>query len=343
MLKKRLPWVVISLLLAVLSIWAVVSQSRTFSLHVLLRELQNINIGWLLLAIVSMMGFVVFEGLALDVLIRGLSGEKSPDGGIVYAAADVYFSAITPSASGGQPASAFFMIWDGIPAAHTTVILLVNLIMYTMSLFLCGVIAFVSRWWLLPQFDLLGMVLIGIGAVILLLLAALFYMLLRKAHRIKRIGFALIKLGEKLHVIHHPGKLKRKLIRTMIQYHECAEAIRGKRKVLGMAFLMNLLQRLSHSMVTVSCFLAMGGLLRNAFTTWCMCIVAAVGSNSIPIPGAMGVADYLLIKGLDCVEGIANPANLELVSRGLSFYICCIFSVIVMGAGYLLRRKKRQP
>ena len=54
--------------------------------------------------------------------------------GVLYSAADIYFSAITPSATGGQPASALLMVGDGIPTAVTTVVLLLNLAMYNLSI-----------------------------------------------------------------------------------------------------------------------------------------------------------------------------------------------------------------
>ena len=68
----------------------------------------------ILLASVSMLGFIYFEGEALRVLVRHMGYPAKRSHGFVYSAADVYFSAITPSASGGQPASAYFMLKDGI-------------------------------------------------------------------------------------------------------------------------------------------------------------------------------------------------------------------------------------
>ena len=60
--------------------------------------------------------------------------------GFVYSAADVYFSAITPSASGGQPASAYFMLKDGIAGTAVMAALLLNLIMYTLAILTIGLV-----------------------------------------------------------------------------------------------------------------------------------------------------------------------------------------------------------
>ena len=52
----------------------------------------------------------LFEGEALREIVFHMGYPTKHKDAFVYSAADIYFSAITPSASGGQPASAFFMI-----------------------------------------------------------------------------------------------------------------------------------------------------------------------------------------------------------------------------------------
>ncbi|MCQ4775571.1 flippase-like domain-containing protein, partial [Lacrimispora saccharolytica] len=95
-------------------------------------DIRNLLIPGLLLAVSGMFGFIFFEGMALTVIVRSLGYPAKHRQGFVYSAGDIYFSAITPSASGGQPASALFMIRDGIPTTAVMAALLLNLIMYTM-------------------------------------------------------------------------------------------------------------------------------------------------------------------------------------------------------------------
>ena len=121
---NKIIWFVAALLLAVLTITAVLKGGGV-SPGELATDIRNLSIPGLLLAVSGMFGFIFFEGMALTVIVRGLGYPAKHRQGFVYSAADIYFSAITPSASGGQPASAFFMIRDGIPttavmAKHTT-------------------------------------------------------------------------------------------------------------------------------------------------------------------------------------------------------------------------------
>jgi uncharacterized membrane protein YbhN (UPF0104 family) len=340
MVKKKIPWMILFVIIAGLSIWAVVSQSSSFSFKALIESLKHAKVPWMICAGISMLGFIVFEGLALSSLIKGVYKEKKHPDGIVYAAADVYFSAITPSASGGQPASAFFMMWDGIPTAETTIVLLVNLIMYNVVLMLLGGIAFIIHGEIFYNFELPGQILIIIGVVVLVLLVVGFLMLIKKHNIMRSFFILLIMLGYKLHIIKYPHRRIRKLELTVARYSECAEAISGKVGMLLQAFIYNFLQKLSQILVTVFCYLALGGNIHNFDEVLCSQILVTVGSNSVPIPGSMGVADYLLLHALSEIKDIENPANLELLSRGISFYICIVVSIIILICGYVSRRIK---
>ena len=62
--------------------------------------------------------------------------------------------------------------------------------------------------------------------------------------------------------------------------------------------------------------------------------MAILGYNFIPIPGAMGVADALLLDVFGSFLGNAQAAaNLELLSRSISFYLC----VLLCGISFLVR------
>ena len=63
---------------------------------------------WLIVAaFVCMLLFIAFEGLSLHLISRRLGYKPKLSSSMVYSSADIYYSAITPSASGGQPASAY--------------------------------------------------------------------------------------------------------------------------------------------------------------------------------------------------------------------------------------------
>ena len=339
--KKKIFWAIASVFIAALSIWAVISQSRNFSFATLKSFILGADKGWLLASFVCTFGFIWFEGFALVRMARHFGYKTNALDGTVYGGADVYFSAITPSASGGQPASAYFMMKDGIPGYATTVALLINLVMYTLALLTVGIVSIIFKYPMLKNFSVLSRFFIGIGIVVLIFLALVFYMLLRKGKILYGICDAVIGLMEKIHVIRHGDKLRKKLKNTMAEYQECSNSITGQTGFLAEIFFWNLMQRMSQLLVSFMIFMSMGEGVKKAVDVSVIQCFVAMGSNCVPIPGAMGVADYIMIDGFKQLVG-DNAANMELLCRGVTFYGSVLTSAFIILIGYILRRARKK-
>lgn len=339
--KKKIFWAIASVFIAALSIWAVISQSRNFSFDTLKSFISGADKGWFLASFVCTFGFIWFEGFALVRIARHFGYKTNALDGTVYGGADVYFSAITPSASGGQPASAYFMMKDGIPGYATTVALLINLVMYTLALLTVGIFSIIFKYPMLEKFSVLSRVFIGIGIIVLIFLALVFYMLLRKGKILYGICDAIIRLMEKIHVIRHGDKLRKKLKNTMAEYQECSNSITGQTGFLAEIFFWNLMQRMSQLLVSFMIFMSMGEGVKKAMDVSVIQCFVAMGSNCVPIPGAMGVADYIMIDGFKQLVG-DNAANMELLCRGVTFYGSVLTSAFIILIGYMLRRVRKK-
>lgn len=338
--KKKLIWAIVSLIIAGLSIWAVIAQSAQFSLEEFGLFIAQSNKWWLFAAFICMFGFIWFEGLAIIRISSALGYKKSIGRGTIYGAADVYFSAITPSASGGQPASAFFMMRDKIPGTVTTVTLLVNLIMYTLALLCLGLIFTVVRFDIVIEMSVWSKALIIFGVAVLIMFAVLFYLLLRRAKILYSICDKLLKFLAKIHLLKNGDKKRAKLNATMEEYQECAREIHGKRAMLLEALFWNIMQRLSQFGVAFFVFLARGEGIQKAWDVFATQCFVSLGSNCIPIPGAMGVADYLMLDGYSNIVGGDMATNMELLCRGMTFYGCIILSGLIVICAFVFTKKK---
>ena len=340
--RKKIFWAIASLLIAGLSIWAVIAQNKNFSAKDFFDFIAASNPLWLILALVCMFGFIWFEGFALVRIVTALGYKKGAGAGTVYGAADVYFSAITPSASGGQPASAFFMMRDGIPGTIVTVSLLINLVMYTLALLFLGVISMIFRGDIFIHLSILSRILVIVGIGILILLALLFYLLLKKPGILYSVCNGFLKFLGKIHLLKNGQKIIDKLNRTVDDYKEAADTVTGHWRMLLEVFIWNVFQRLSQLFVSFMVFMATGEGIKKALdVTFVQCFVA-MGSNCIPIPGAMGVADYLMLDGFTNVVGADAATNMELLCRSISFYGCIITSAVIVVIGYIIPKIKNR-
>ena len=142
-LTKNIINVIVLLALIGLTFYIILHNSDGFSLASVGQFIADIHYPFLIGAFLCMIMNIGFKALSLGVLSKTLGYRKGILKNYSYASADIYFSAITPSATGGQPASAYYMVKDGIPISHTTAILSVNLLMYTASLIVLAVITFI--------------------------------------------------------------------------------------------------------------------------------------------------------------------------------------------------------
>lgn len=337
---KKIAWSLFAVLLAGLSIWAVAAQSKTLSIPKMMSHLRTASPLWLGVAVLCMLGYIFFEGEAVLCILRSTGYTRKHTSGFVYAAADVYFSAITPSATGGQPASAYFMIRDGAPGATTTMALILNLVMYTLTTMTIGVLCLVIRPGMYFQFTFLSRVLIVIGFVIILGLGLFFYMMLRHKSILHSLLDKLLRFLERIKLIRHLKARQRKLKRMMAEYEQVVIQVAGQYPMLIKVYLLNLAQRVSQITVTMAMYLATGGVASRAVDAWITQGYVVIGSSCVPVPGAMGIADYLLYDGLGELVPPDRVADLELLSRGLSFYSCIIISGITIVIGYWIRRKR---
>ncbi len=342
MSKNKILWAILSVVIAGLTIWAVASQSKSFSPAALWDMIQHSNKGWLFCALLSMFGYIWFEGLSIITVTSRLGYRKNPLNGTLYGAADVYFSAITPSATGGQPACAWFMIRDGIPGATVTVSLLITLVMYTMALLLSGMTVVIFNFPVFMAFSRLSQLMIVIGCAVLLSLGIFFLMLLLKPVILHRICNGFLRFLEKIHLMKGAKKLRLKLDHVMEEYALCSRLLFGKGMLIFEVFLWNLFQRLSYFLVTFLLFMAVGkgsGMATKATVVQCL---ACAGSNCIPIPGAMGAADYMLLDGFRQFLSEESAVTMEMLCRGVTFYGSVSTGLVIVIIGYIAVRMRKK-
>ena len=337
---RRFFWGLVFVVLAVATIWFITSTTASFSWEKLLSYLKNANPFWMLGALLCMLGFIVSEGFALRCLETLFGVRRSIPKNTVYSAADIYFSAITPSATGGQPASAMLMIRDGIPGATTAMILLVNVMIYTVSLLLIGLFCLIFFPSIFLCFSIPSRVLILLGLCLQAIFVGVLFLLIVKEKIVIGIADWFMRLLHKLKLMRNIETHRENLARTAAEYRACAEALKGHTGVVLRVLLYNMLQRICNIGVTVCVCFAVGSelsLFPTLFITQCYVVL---GSNSMPIPGAVGVADGLFLDGFSGI--IKDTACIELLSRGVSFYLCTLLCALLFFASVLLHTVKNR-
>ena len=324
---KKIFWAAFSPLLAMLTVWALLKQNESVSVRDIAHTAAGASKPWFFMAIVSAICFIIFEGFALCSILKGAGFKPKFKNGFLYSTADIYFSAITPSATGGQPAAAYFMMRDRISGGVITAVLMLNVMMYTVSIVALGFVSILLRPGSFSGFSLPSKLLIIGGAA-----GGLIFTFIRRI---------ILFLGRKK-IIRNTKKPIGRLTKAQADYTACSQLFSGNYLLLLRAFLWNLLQRLSQIAVSPLLFIAMGGdpsLSTDIFAKQCL---ITIGYNFVPLPGAMGVADYLMLNGFSGLMSRDMAFHLEMLSRGMTFYVCVSLSGIITFIGYLIKRRRRK-
>lgn len=303
----------------------VVFVSQDINLRDVLSFARKCNPWYIVGAFGGLVGFILFEAISLHLIARKLGHKSKAVSSVAYSTSDLYYSAITPSASGGQPASAFYMMRDGMSGGTAGFTILLNIIAYTIATIVVGFFALVVKPHMFPQIGhWFAKTLIVFGFVIQFLLLAVLLLCLFRARVIKKIGNFGISVLAKMKIVKKPDKWRTRLDNMIEKYRSCRSVIKQHPMLFIAALLLNIAQRTSQTLIPVFVMLAAAP-ESDFLQLFCMQAYVLIGYNSIPLPGGTGAYEYLYpnvfgIGGYDMTFVLSSM----MVSRAISYYLCMI-------------------
>ncbi|MDO5422165.1 MAG: lysylphosphatidylglycerol synthase transmembrane domain-containing protein [Eubacteriales bacterium] len=315
------------------TVWAVF---RGEDLGLVLTYMKTAKIGYLLWGIVCVVTFIWGESIIIWYLLRTLGRSVHPGKCYLYSFIGFFFSCITPSASGGQPAQIYYMKKGDIPVPESTLILMIVTITYKMVLVVIGAFVLVFR----PQHILayLQPVLFWMYLGITLNVFCVGAMLVLVFHP-RLASFFLIqglRMLERLHILKEKPERMEKLQGSMEQYHAAAEFYRGHKSVVVKAFLITIAQRMVLFFVTYLVYRAFGLQGERLFDIVLLQGMISVAVDMLPLPGGMGVSEKLFLSVFLPVFGGHFLLPGMILSRGISYYSQLLISAVMTAAANFL-------
>ena len=250
-----------------------------------------------------------------------------------YAFVGFYFSAITPSSTGGQPMQMYFMKKDGISVSHSSLGLLIMLMMFQIVSIVYGILMFVLRPSLIID-GINGMHLVMMyGIIANLIITGTILGAVFSRNAMRRFVCWGIGLGAKLRLVKNPEKAIAQAGESLDNFRTGARYIKAHPILLLKVLCTSTLQITAQFAVPYFVYLALGlsghGIIDVlAIQSWLM-----ISVSSLPLPGAVGAAESCFMKLSYSLFGDAIPAAM-LLSRGISFYFYLIVGGIVSSVSY---------
>ncbi len=296
---------------------------------------------WWLPGIWLVVLFILGESLIFHDILKTLQIQHRLSHCCLYSFIGFFFSCITPSAGGGQPAQVFFMQRDGIRASDSVPVMLLVTITYKMVLVLYAVGILLFR----PAAVLEALKPVRLWCAAGLLLNGLFigfYILLMvRPSVVGRFLSVCIRLLSPLVKKEKLERLRDRKESWMAKYSHTAKCFAGRWRMLAQVMLLTVVQRSLLFAVTYLAMRSFGIAETGMGTVVALQAMISLGTDLLPLPGGMGANEtmFLLIFPALCGKKLALPVLL--VSRGLSYYAQLLISAgFTLAAGFVIGRRK---
>lgn len=300
---------------------------RGEDLHQTLSVIAQVRKLWLAPAALCVVFFIWGESIIIYYMMGTLHVRLKKWTCFLFSSIGFFYSCITPSASGGQPAQIYYMRQKDIPVPVSTLVL--------MGL---GLMAFGQGFLHTYLQQILPVFYLGIGLNVIcvaILVVLVFHNSL--ARSIMRGGLALL---ERLHLLRCKESRHEKLEAGMEKYRETAAYFKTHKlvvlNVLGITFA----QRISLFLSTYFVYRAFGLQGVSAMTILLLQAAISISVDMLPLPGGMGISEKLFLTIFVPVFTGHLLLPGMILSRGLSYYTELLLSALLTLYAHFALKKR---
>lgn len=301
---------------------------RKYDFNLLINTLKSCNILYIILGLISMIMYPVFEAIFIKRFFKYLDCDVSFYQALGYTFTEIYFSGITPSSTGGQPVQMLEMKKDNITYSKSTTVVIFNTIMYKMTLIFLLVLSliFFSKD-IFSKFSLFKWLVIG-GSLFNILFILFLISLLYSNKVINFVKKCFNYIVRHIKIIKNKDKLIEMFDKTINEYREASLVIKGNYKMVIESFVILLLQRISILIISYFVYRSFGFNEFNIFLIIAFQVFITIASDFVPTPGGVMVAEGIMISINKYLYGNINDVSAMLLQRSISFYFLIIISFI---------------
>ena len=293
---------------------------------------RSLQYPWLVLAVLFVAVQWLFDALGLHVLICQHQPNRRFFPSFVTTMVGVLYSALTPSATGGQPMQVISLTKQGLETGTATSVIIVKTVLYQIAITLYALAMVVLE---LPFFQekvssFSFIVLFALLISVLFIVGLLLFIINQKLTR--KLGHGLVHLLHKLKLCREEQRLHEKLDRQFEEFFISAKALGGSWKSCVMVVLLTVVQ--------LTCYFIVPYCLYRSFGLFGVPVVRLIAATTfvyfasmfVPVPGASGGAEgsfYLFFLPFFSAGSIA-PAMLlwRLITYYGAIIAGCVFSAM---------------
>lgn len=304
------------------------------------RLISKINIGWLIFSVGMIILYWAFQTLCLSAV--SVSSEKKLSFGTLFKSTIMcnFFSAITPSATGGQPFQIYYLKRKGIPLGTATNLVVEQSTLYQIALVIFGLVAITLNYFFdfFPAKSILKqLVLVGFAVNLIVIIILCFITFGKKSN--KYIVLKFVKFLHKIKIIRNEEKALSKVERVVDNFYISAKALNSNKEALIKGMIYNFIALSFLYIVPLTVAYSLGNYTDlNIMTTLVSSAYVMLIGAFVPIPGGSGGIEYAFAAFFGFfITGSTLMAAL-LIWRFITYYL----SILVGGLVLIFERDGRK-
>lgn len=338
---KGNQWVWMALMAALL-IWTAHTILKEQTPGQLAAAIASVDVRILLLGVGVMALFIAFEAKSTHWILRALGCPQPFRRCYFYSCTGFFFSNVTPSATGGQPAQIYYMNRDGVPAASGAIDMLLVTIGYHTAMVGYGVAALLSARNLTEQLGGQVGFLLGVGLTVFTGLNVAMILFLFRPNPARRLCMACIGVAARVRPSLDRENLEERLDGQLENYRKGAAVIRRDPWLLVRVLLMSAGQLGCSYLVPYLIYRAFGMSGVSLWQIFALQVLCTIAVGYLPLPGGAGAAENVFLRGFSLVFGSALVAPAMILSRTVSCYLVLLVTGVITAVGHVRGRRPRK-
>ena len=295
----------------------------------IMTNLLKANILFLLIAFILMVLNVLFQSFSMHQYLKIIEPKYKFKDTFILMFSALFFNAITPFSSGGQPFQVYILNKQKIDVSKSTNALIQNFLSYQIALIIMGILAIIANSFLdiIPNTSLLRHIVI-IGFIVNVLVLA-FILYLSKAKSLNTKLFNKI-INFIFKFIKNKDNLKNKINSKIDEFYKANEYYKANKFLLVKTTFLNCMSLLFLYSIPLFIFNSIGQNINLIDSIVCSSYTFFVGSF-VPIPGGTGGLEYAFLEFFKVFSNHAIISTCMILWRFITYYLS-----MILGAASLL-------
>lgn len=336
-IKKYLLSILFFIVVIFLTFYSIFSGD---SIDLVISNIKLVNIKYVFICMLLIAAYFIFQGLYMKLILKSLNKKITLSKGIFYSMVEFFFSAITPSSTGGQPVQLYYMNKDKISMKKSLITLILNTIYFKLTLIILGIIIMMFKSGILLS-DKYLLIFFIIGFTVDLLVIIFCYLLLYKQSIIKKILRFFYSFKNKLSKDKN-ADIEQTVETKLNDYKNEVNYIKSHKKEVFIGFILTLLQRMFLFSISYVIYKSFGLNKYNYFELVFIQISVQIAIEAMPLPGGTGVSEYLMNYAFINIFGANKASTAMMLTRAFSFYIPIIFCLILLIIRFINDNKNKK-